>query len=372
MRPVDGSWTASLGGIELRFGSGARHQAADVLAAHGIARPLLVTDAGVRATGRVDQIDRDLRDAGVRAHILDAVHENPTTDDVENGVAQARGHDIDGILAVGGGSVMDTAKGVNFVLTNGGRMQDYEGRGRASRSMLPAIGVPTTAGTGSEAQSFALIARADDHRKMACGDPKARFRAVLLDPELLATVPPAVASASGVDAIAHAVESHVSRAANPVSRLYSGAAWELLDGALADHLARPHDPAVAGRMLLGAHLAGAAIECSMLGAAHACANPLTARFDLTHGIAVGVMLPHVVRYNREDDPDRYAGRLRSAPERVATLLQVARIAPRLRDHAIPEEALPALARDAARQWTAGFNPRPVSEAELLELYRHAF
>lgn len=369
---MNGSWVASLGGIELRFGVGARHQAAAVLGAQGIARPLLVTDVGVRATGRVDEIDGALRAAGLTVHILDAVHENPTTDDVEFGLEVARRHDIDGILAVGGGSVMDTAKGVNFLLTNGGRMQDYEGRGRATKAMLPAVGMPTTAGTGSEAQSFALIARVDDCRKMACGDPKARFRTVLLDPELLATVPAAVAAASGVDAVSHAVESHVSRAANPVSRLYSGAAWSLLDGALAAHLAHPDDTDAASRMLLGAHLAGAAIECSMLGAAHACANPLTARFDLTHGIAVGIMLPHVVRYNSLDAPDCYAGPLSRAPERVAALLEVARVAPRLRDHAIPEEVLPALAREAAKQWTAGFNPRPVHEAELLELYRNAY
>src|SRR5215207_8919187 len=123
---------------------------------------------------------------------------------------------------------MDCAKGINFLLTNGGRMEDYQGFGRAAHPMLPSIGVPTTAGTGSDAQSFALIAREDSHAKMACGDVKARFRAVLLDPELAASAPRRVVAEAGMDALSHAVESYVTNCATPVSRMHSREAWRLL------------------------------------------------------------------------------------------------------------------------------------------------
>lgn len=365
-------WSATLGGIDVRFGRGSRAGAPEAMSRHRVSRPLLVTDAGVRASGWVEEIAATLRASGLQPEIFDAVSENPTTDDVDSGLAAARQHAADGFLAVGGGSAMDTAKGINFLLTNGGRMEDYEGKARARQAMLPSVGIPTTAGTGSEAQSFALISRAEDHRKMACGDPKARFRTVLLDPELLSTVPAAVAAAAGIDAVAHAVESHVSRAANATSRSYSGAAWSLLRGALGAYLKAPADGGAAARMMLGAHLAGAAIECSMLGAAHACANPLTAAHGITHGIAVGVMLPHVMRFNGGDRVDLYDDLDVDASDRVAELLAVAGIAPRLRQHGVTEAELPRLATQASKQWTAGFNPRPVGEAELLEIYRHAY
>src|SRR5260221_14542721 len=141
--------------------------------------------------------------------LFDEVEENPTTRHVEAGVAFARQHQIDVIVAVGGGSSMDCAKGINFLLTNGGQMSDYKGFGKALLPMLPSIGVPTTSGTGSEAQSYALIADDKTHLKMACGDRKAAFRVAVLDPEVTVSQPPTVTAITGLDALAHAVESYV-------------------------------------------------------------------------------------------------------------------------------------------------------------------
>src|SRR5262249_23950994 len=138
---------------------------------------------------------------------------------------------VDSIIGLGGGSSMDCAKAINFVLTNGGRIQDYWGHGKADRPMLPMIGIPTTAGTGSEAQSYALISDSSTHVKMACGDAKAAFRVAILDPELTVSEPEAVRAASGYDAISHAVESYVSTARTPVSGLFALEAWRLLSGA---------------------------------------------------------------------------------------------------------------------------------------------
>ena len=161
-------------------------------------------------------------------------------------------------------------------------MEDYWGFGKATDPMLPSIGVPTTAGTGSEAQSYALISRAADHQKMACGDLKARFAAVILDGELVASLPRQVAAVAGIDALSHAVESWVTTRRNPVSKLFARAAFERLEGAFERFLSDGQDGQSRADMLLGAHWPGMAIEASMLGAAHACANPLTARYGLDH------------------------------------------------------------------------------------------
>ena len=139
--------------------------------------------------------------------VFDEVGENPTTIHVGKGVIAARPFNPDLIIGLGGGSAMDCGKGINFLLTNGGRMQDYWGTDKATKPLLPFVAVPTTAGTGSDAQSYALITDPDTHQKMACGDAKALPRVALLDPELTATQPPKVAAATGIDAVAHAVES---------------------------------------------------------------------------------------------------------------------------------------------------------------------
>ncbi|MFQ5350423.1 MAG: iron-containing alcohol dehydrogenase, partial [Thermoanaerobaculia bacterium] len=273
---LDESWQKRIGTVDVRFGAGRLAETGEVTAALGIARPLLVTDPGVRAAGHARTAAAALEASGLAVAVFDGVGENPTTLQVEHGAREAVSHRADGLVAVGGGSVMDCAKGVNFVLTNGGSMADYRGYGKAGRPLLSSVGVPTTAGTGSDAQSYALISDAETHEKMACGDPGATFRAVILDPELPRTAPRTVVALSGLDAISHAVESFVTTRRCPLSAEYARAAWRLLDGAFETVLAQGTNEGAWAEMSLGAHLAGAAIEQSMLGAAHAAANPLTA------------------------------------------------------------------------------------------------
>jgi alcohol dehydrogenase len=279
---------------------------------------------------------------------------------------------------------MDCAKGINFLLTNGGRMEDYRGFGRATQPLLPAVGIPTTAGTGSEAQSFALISDSTSHRKMACGDPSARFRAVILDPALLSSAPVRVAAASGLDAVSHAVESFVSTRRNPMSRILARQAWELLHRHLDRSLSTGATDADRGQILLAAHLAGASIEQSMLGAAHACANPLTAVFGVTHGQAVALMLPHVVRFNAEVATEDYLelalaselettlGGGEAIARRIEAMRRTAGLPERLRDLDVSRAEIPALAAGAAVEWTARYNPRPVGQVELESLYESAY
>lgn len=366
------------------FACGALARCGELVRELGGRRVLLVTDPGLEEAGHPQRARRYMQNAGLDVFVFDGVEENPETSHVTRGVEFARQHQIDFLVAVGGGSAMDVAKGINFIFTNGGTMADYKGYGKATRPMLPSIGIPTTAGTGSEAQSFALIADASSHLKMACGDRKAAFRVSILDPELTISQPPAVTAVTGIDALAHAVESYVCSKRSPLSQMFGRTAWRYLEPNLERVLEAPYDLMARGAMQIGAHFAGLAIEASMLGAAHACANPLTAHYGLTHGIAVGIMMPHVIRYNATvvgklyGDLVVHGGIFNGEPagetlaRRFLSFLRRAELPTSLSQCGVSRNILPILAEEASQQWTGKFNPRPVGEAELAQLYNDAW
>ena len=371
------------------FGPGSIDRLGELVGEYSGKRVLLVTDPGIVAAGHVARAEASLTKAGLAFSQFDRVIENPTTEVVEACVAFAREEKIDFIVGLGGGSSMDTAKGCNFLLTNGGRMEDYWGVGKAARPMLPLIAVPTTAGTGSEdANRSRLITQPETHVKMACGDPKAAARAAILDPELTLTQPPAVAAATGMDALSHALETAVTRRRNPISQMLSREAFRLCSRGLKTIFDDPANLDARADVLLGAALAGMAIENSMLGAAHAAANPLTARYGVVHGHAVGLMLPAVVRFNAEDPevaPLYYqlaiqGGLLETGPsngtpagERIANFIckfQDRTGLPRsLNGTKLSDGDIGALAGDAAKHWTGTFNPRPGGAKVFDRLYR---
>lgn len=371
-------------------GVGAVERVGEIVSALPAGRVLLVTDAGLVAAGHADRVRRLLELAGVKVALFDRVRENPTTRCVDDCVEIARTAGIEGFVALGGGSAMDTAKGANFLLTNGGRMQDYWGVGKAAKPMLPLVAIPTTAGTGSEMQCAALIADETTHQKMACLDPKAAARVAILDAVLTVSQPDRVTACTGVDAIGHAVETAVTTKGNAASWLFARESFRLSAAAFPQVLRDPRDLEARARMLLAAAWAGAAIEHSMLGAAHAAANPLTAHFDIVHGQAVGVMLPQVVRFNATDPraAEQYAGLAAIAglaadagapgnaalklADWLAEILGRAGLAVSLSQLNVPKSALPTLAGEAARQWTAQFNPRPVTAADFAALYALAW
>jgi alcohol dehydrogenase len=355
------------------FGAGMLDQLGILGVELGFARALIVADKGIVATGLVDRAAQLLDAVGIVPFFFHEFGASPDTDMVEAGRAYAAEGRVDGIVALGGGSSLDCAKGINFVLTNGGSMRDYRGHGKAAKPMLPSIGIPTTAGTGSEAQSYALISDARTHAKMACGDEKAAFRIAILDPALTVSQPAAVTAVAGYDAISHAVESYVTARRTSVSELFAREAWRLLEGHYERVLSAPHDVAARGAMLLGSHYAGIAIEASMLGATHACANPLTAKYGTTHGVAIAVMLPHVVRWNAEVVRDRYAELLPGGDlaARLDALARAASLPRSLAEIGVLRQDLAALSADAATQWTGTFNPRPFDSAAALALYERA-
>ncbi len=350
---------------------------------------LLVTDAGIVTAGHAECVQKLLTAEKLSVFVFDQVRENPTTRCVDRCVAFAKANQIDAIVGLGGGSSMDTAKGCNFLLTNGGEMKDYWGVGKATKPMLPLIAIPTTAGTGSECQSAALIADEVTHQKMACLDPKAAARIAILDPALTLSQPPRVTACTGIDAIAHAVETAVTKKRNPISLLYSHEAFRLTANNFSKVLQNPRDLDARGRVLLGAAFAGTAIENSMLGAAHSAANPLTAHNGMVHGQAVGLILPHVVRFNGEQSEARqsYANLaqlagISSAPddrrrwmdliEWLKSTLVSAQMPTSLEECGVEPSQIPSLADEAARQWTAQFNPRTMEKTDFVRIFESAW
>ncbi len=371
----------------LVFGAGSIKRLGDLACELGFRRTLLVADRGLVASGHVDEALEPLTEKGIDVIRFHEFEANPDTAIIEAGHDFAASLELDSIIGLGGGSSLDCAKGINFLLTNGGRMQDYLGYGKASKPMLPMIAIPTTAGTGSEAQSYALISDAETHVKMACGDPKAAFRVALLDPMLTLSQPKTITATAGFDAIAHAVETYVTTRRNPLSEVFSREAWRLLEPNFEVVLKEPNNLSARSAMQLGAYFGGAAIEGSMLGATHACANPLTTHYGTTHGAALAMLLPTVVRWNKSLAAKRYAELARLADlysgsndddatealaDRLEQLAAAGGLQSNLRKAGVAQNQLPLLASEAAKQWTGTFNPRPFDQAGALEVYESAY
>ncbi len=371
------------------YGLGAAENTGSLAKELGATRVFLVTDPGIVAEGYAEHVERVLQGSGLEVKRFDRVRPNPTTADVEACLAALGDFELDLWVGLGGGSSIDVAKGCNFLRAGGGRMEDYWGIGKAKGTLLPLIAIPTTAGTGTEMQSFALICQEGTLQKMACGDPQAAPRIAILDPCLTVTKPRFVTACTGLDTVGHAVETAVTKRANPMSSLFSKESFRLAQANLPRVLKDPADLTARGCMLRASAFGGLAIETSMLGAAHSMSNPLTAHYKIPHGQAVGMMLPHVVRFNSKvasaaaayAELSRAAGLCGSEAaegvaidaliERLAFLLEVAGIPASLGECGVPEDATDALAEEAARQWTAQFNPRTVTAADFQGLFAAA-
>lgn len=366
---------------------GAIDQLGSLAAEFSVKRALLVSDPGIISVGHTQLGCDSLMAAGIETRVFSDVQENPTTGDVEKGLAVAREFQPQLLVGLGGGSSMDCAKGINFVYSCGGEIKDYWGTSKATGEMLPMIAVPTTAGTGSETQSFALISDADSHIKMACGDRRASCRIALLDPQLTLTQPAQLTALTGIDAIAHALETYVTTRRNPISMVFSREAWQLLASNFPRVLEDGSCLEARAAMQLGACLAGVAIENSMLGAAHSLANPLTSEYGILHGQAIAIMLPHVIRFNGQTSAEHYAellavshaldnrlpaGDFEQLASFIEQLTSQAGLPSQLSSCGVDEERLEELAGQAAQQWTAQFNPRKVTVEDFKALYQAAF
>ncbi len=341
-------------------------------------RVLVVTDSTVRAAGLVDGV---LASLGERAVIVDdGCLPDGDTEHTEALAAQARDAGVTAICAVGGGSVMDTAKGVGAVMATGTSLRALEGIAKVKARTAPLVCIPTTAGTGSEATQFCVIKDRSAHEKRILVDTNLIPALAVLDPLLLVGLPPAVTAATAVDGLTHAVEALVSRLGNPIGTALARQAIALIaaDTGLAQPRRAPTDVAARGRSLVGAPLAGQTVNTSMLGACHALAHVVGARFGVPHGVANGLFLVDVMKTNATKTSAAYAalGPIMGVAADVDAVIaaidrlvhDVASIPRRLRDVApITVDDLPALAAAAAKDPDLPTNPVRLDEKALLSI-----
>lgn len=363
------------------FGPGEFARLGEVARELGGTRCLLVADRGMQEAGYAQEAARSLKARRMEVFTFHEFTSNPTSAMVEDGARYAGPHNVNLVVGLGGGSSLDCAKAINLLLTSGGSLQEYWGYGKAKQPLHPMVAVPTTAGPGSEAQTYASITDAESKSKMLLGDARIIYRAAILDPRLTLTQSLEVTAAGGFDAMAHAIETLLSTKRNAISECFSREAWRLLNANFERVLKEPEDLTARGAMLMAAHFAGLAVENAMTGAAHACAEPLTARYGLGHGAALSLVLGPVIAWSlaAESPVAKWSADVLPRdlatyefPARLRNLARRADLPASLRDTVVPESALPRLAEEAAVQWTGKFSPRRFDAGAALEIYRAAY
>ena len=362
-------------------------------------RPLIVTDRVIRDTGLIDRVSAGVEDGGLEvAGVFDEVPQDSDTEVVERVAAAAKDAGADSFLAVGGGSVMDTAKAANVIFTHGGTVRDWEGfltlprdRDGSGRPvpLAPLAAIPTTAGTGSEASFAAVVKDRGDRIKLEIGDSALFPELAILDPVATATLPPAIAAATGMDALTHAIEGYVSSEWNQHTDAFALHAIRLIRDNLERAVSDTSDTEARGNMLAAASMAIAPSGSGAIGITHSMSHPCGGHFEVPHGVANAINLPWVIEYNAaggEDIADRYrsisevlavdaagdGSAVGSAlADHVRGLTSRLGLPGRLSEVGVPEEGIPDLVEGALGDGCTLVNPREPTEQDFTELYRRA-
>ncbi|MQL50716.1 iron-containing alcohol dehydrogenase [Desulfofundulus thermobenzoicus] len=371
----------------VEFGLGVSQKIGDEAVNLGGECALIVTDPGVIKAGIIDQVTSSLKQTDISYSIFSDIEPNPRDTSVEKGAEIARKSGADLLVAVGGGSAIDTAKGIGVLLTHGGAIQYYEGLGKVSRPITPLIAIPTTAGTGSEVTFWAVITDTERRFKMSVGSPLIAPKVALVDPEVTKSLPPLLTASTGMDALTHAIEAYTATLANPVTDGLALYAIELISSHIRQATFNGYDLTARSGMLLGSLIAGMAFGNSDVAAVHCMAEAVGGLYDIPHGIANAILLPHVMEYNASSCGEKYAriasvmgvdtsglGQEESARKAVAAVMQLTQDLklPTLKEVGVKEGDLPELARRAAANVSVESNPRKVTFEDFLKIFRKAF
>jgi alcohol dehydrogenase len=363
--------------INLRFGSGTAQTLAGELGALGVSKPFVMIDPGVHQGGVAAPILKALEAGGIAARLFTEIESNPADVTIERAFAVAQKSDCDSVVGIGGGSAMDSAKGVGLLMANGGAIADYDGMNKVKRDLPPVIAIPTTAGTGSEVTANAAVTRASDHYKMSLRSPRLLPKLAIIDPILLRTLPRGAAAASGLDALTHAIEGFLSVRASPLSDMFALQAMNLLASNVRAFVANPENLEAASSMALGSMLAGLVVSNTGTGNDHALARAIGGLCDVAHGVATAMLLPHVMAVNASARPERYVEIAKAigvsvqggprevsmrAIDEIRQLLTDLDLPTRLRDVGVPQERLQEVVEVAIKN--VGPNPRRTSPQDL--------
>ncbi len=371
---------------EIIFGRGSLKQIGQCSRRMGGDKVMLVTDAGIIANGWVDEALGYLKLEGLKVVVFDNVTSNPRAFQVEQGALEYARQECDVIIAIGGGSPMDTAKGIAILASNQGRIVDYVGCNLIAKPIPPLICVPTTAGTGSDVSQFAIIADQEKKIKMTILSRAIMPDISLIDPRLLQTKSEELIAATGMDALTHAIEAFVSSLSWPLTDPHASHAIKLVFRHLKEAVHKKSLDPLEG-MAVASLEAGAAFSNAILGAVHALAHPLGGLYDMHHGLANAILLPVVLKKNLEHAPEKYAlianamginTRGKTAieaalqvPEQIENLIQSLHIPSKLSEVGVKAQDLPALARDAAKDLCMMTNPQRYDEREIEGMYLDA-
>lgn len=373
------------------YGAGCRSVIADEVRKRGFSKALLVTDKDLIRFGVAEKIEEVLRNAGIPYEIFSDLKANPTITNVKNGVAAFKTAGADFIIALGGGSSIDTAKAVGIVVNNPefADVRSLEGTAETKHRAVPTFAIPTTAGTAAEVTINYVITDEEARKKMVCVDPNDIPMCAIIDCELMYSMPKGLTAATGMDALTHAIESYITPGAWTMSDMFEMKAIELIARHLKNAVDNGTDTAAREGMAEAQYIAGMGFSNVGLGIVHSMAHPLGAFYDTPHGVANALLLPYVMEYNAESPArPKYLDIARamgvdttgmSVDEGVAAAIGAVRalslsigIPQRLHEIGVKREDIPALAVAAFNDVCTGGNPRPTSVEDIAALYETAY
>ncbi|WHT49653.1 iron-containing alcohol dehydrogenase [Sporosarcina thermotolerans] len=349
---------------------------------------LVVTDKGVRDAGLLEGIIKSISAADLNYEIYDEVEPNPSAETIHRGTDLLKEHKFEAVLAVGGGSSIDTAKGIAAMATNSGHIFDYEGVGKLTNSPLPIIAIPTTSGTGSEVTNSTVVTNKETHFKLGVLSPLLFPDLAILDPVLTLGLPQGITAATGMDALTHAIESYTSKTANPISQAFAMQAIKMISKNLTNCYFVGTDLESRKNMLEASLLAGAAFSQSRLGNVHAISHTFGGVFNIPHGIANAALLPFVMKFNLPACAEQYKeiaialGRdvsglsvMEAANEAIETVIELNRsmnIPLNIKELGVTLDVLPKLVEDSMRSGNVFVNPRLTKPADIQMIIEKAY
>ena len=372
----------------IKFGAGTLDLLPDLAKELGKSKGYIISGPHLNKIGMVAKCRKALKSAGMESECFTETEGNPSTDTVVKATEGFKKSKADFIVAFGGGSPLDVAKAVAVLATYGGNIVDYEGAGKVVGPVVPMIAIPTTAGTGSEVTAFSVITDHSRNYKLTVVSNYLLPAYVILDPDLIATVPANTAAACGIDAMVHALEAYISKAASPFSDIFAREALRLIGGSIRDYVADRSNPAACESMMVGSLFAGIAFSHARLGNVHAMSHPVSAYFDVPHGVANAILLPTVVDFNKDAaDPEKYryiygciskdmGADINFTPDMLATEIRMLNyelgILPTLSDIGVTSDKFEQMADDAMKSGNIQCNPQFTMKNDILKLYEQAF
>jgi alcohol dehydrogenase len=371
---------------KISFGEGVSQNLADEIKKMGHSRPMVITDKGLIAAGIIDKITASLAESKIQYKIFDGIEPNPRDITVQKAYQMAEEYDADMLVAIGGGSSMDTAKAVGVLMTHGGTINDYEGLDKIQKPICDLIAIPTTVGTGSEVTFWSVITDTKRHFKMSIGSPLIAAKLALVDPLLIESLPPSMIAATGMDALTHAIEGYTCKAAEPITDACGIYAIQMIAENIRKAINGTSKEANAN-MLLGSLIAGICFGNSDIAGVHCMGEALGGLYDTPHGVAMAVLLPYVMEYNYASDYEKFAQIAKAMGENIdgmspemAAFTAVKAVhklnkdlnIPSLKDLGTKAEDLPELAKRASVNVSVESNPRTATEADFLDIFQKAY